>query len=108
MSNVIYHVGVSYLDGFGRDRYYNAIESREAYSYKNLDDAIDKAIELCLQNDIYTEIDANEIKSDICENQEKFDKGTAYRVLIESICDCDKGKTYIGPGAITIKKERLQ
>lgn len=108
MSNIIYHVGVSYLDGFGHERYYNAIESHEVYSFKDFDEAVDKVVELCLQNDKFTEIDANEIKSDICEHQEKFDRGKAYRVLIESICDCDKGKTYIGPGAITIKKERLQ
>ena len=100
-------------------RYYNKVEGknrmqiaeRVIQTYDNLDQAIDKMIDLCIQSRPYdTFVDADYVKYEIRNTDvwEEFDAGEEYRILFDEMHDCHIGKYYVGPGAYVLQKRLLQ
>ena len=103
-----YYITVRHMQDFERE-HRKTTYLRIISSYDNLDDAIDKLIELSMQEDPSLKgelpIIIGEIKEDL-----RMLLSDEYSIIFEKMNDYmpDEKKLYWGPGAFTIKGSALQ
>ncbi len=112
MKGTKYDVNVVILYGVEPNLKKKEYAKRVIQSFDNLDDAIDKLVEISIQCDELFDYCSADIRNDIWNYQKDFDDGKPYRIIFENLAyyGAEKGKPvmYMGPGAYSIEKRVVQ
>lgn len=101
-----YHISVVHLKSF-TPGFREPLQKRVVASFDNLDDALDKFIDMSIMEGPDLKNETEEIIDEIMEEPDMLFE-QPYSVVFDVLHDLDGKHAYIGPGAYTISGSRLQ
>lgn len=103
-----YNISIRHLKGFEKENR-QTVYKRVISTHKTLDEAIEKLIDISLQEDPTFKCEVYDIVDEINENKEDL-MDEEYSIVFETLHDYmpDEKKWYWGSGAFTLKASALQ